>query len=85
MFLLHVLFSLFPFSLPFLIPSRVVDAASPYNVRMILDYTKEDEGLESLSSLTDKVVQVLVPVFTTVHISQVTSEVEHLPSEDTQS
>ena len=52
---------------------------------MILDYTKEDEGLESLSSLTDKVVQVLVPVFTTVHISQVTSEVEHLPSEDTQS
>ena len=33
---------------------------------MILDYTKEDEGLESLASLTDKVVQVLVPVFTTL-------------------
>ena len=75
------------FSLYFLSPSpsSFLQAVSLHNVRMILDYTKEDEGLESLSSLTDKVVQVLVPVFTTVHISQVTSEVEHLPSEDTQS
>ena len=53
----------------------------PPNVRMVLASTKEDEELESLASLADKVVEVAAPVVATVQSSQLSSEMEYLRSE----
>ena len=53
----------------------------PPNVRMVLTSTKEDEELESLASLADKVVEVAAPVVATVQTSQFSSEMEYLRSE----
>ena len=53
----------------------------PPNVTMVLASTKEDEELESLASLADKVVEVAAPVVATVQSSQLSSEMEYLRSE----
>ena len=42
----------------------------PPNVRMVLASTKDVEELESLASLTDKVVEVATPVISTVQTTQ---------------
>ena len=53
----------------------------PPNVRMVLASTKEDEELECLASLADKVVEVAAPVVATVQTSQLSGEMEYLRSE----
>ena len=53
----------------------------PPIVRMVLASTKDDEELESLASLADKVVEVATPVVSTVQTTQLSTEVEQLRSE----
>ena len=53
----------------------------PPNVRMVLASTKDNEDLESLASLADKVVEVASPAVNTVQNTELSTEVEQLRSD----
>uniref|UniRef100_A0A1X7VE44 Uncharacterized protein n=1 Tax=Amphimedon queenslandica TaxID=400682 RepID=A0A1X7VE44_AMPQE len=52
------------------------------NVRMVLASTKDDEDLESLVSLADKVVEVASPAVNAVKITEFSTEVEQVHSDN---
>ena len=53
----------------------------PPNVRMVLASTKDDEDLESLASLADKVMEVASPAVNAVHTTELSIEVDQLRSD----